>query len=158
LAIEEQFYLIWPFVIWSFSKTKLNHLFLIIPLALASFFLCQFITSADMTKAFYLPQTRIWELLIGASISAFTHNASFTFLKSRFFTLVCSSTGAVFLIYSLCIINRESVFPGNLALLPTLAMGLLIITGSHSPLNRTILSTQSLVWFGKISFPLYLWH
>jgi hypothetical protein len=55
-------------------------------------------------------------------------------------------------------ITREKAFPGWLAVLPTAGTLLIISAGSQAWLNRVILSNGVLVWFGLISFPLYLWH
>jgi hypothetical protein len=50
------------------------------------------------------------------------------------------------------------VFPGFWAILPTLGTVLLISAGPNAILNRSVLSNPLAVWFGKISYPLYLWH
>lgn len=49
-------------------------------------------------------------------------------------------------------------FPGFWALIPTLGAVLIIFAGSQAWINRVILSNRILIWFGLISFPLYLWH
>ncbi len=54
--------------------------------------------------------------------------------------------------------SKDTVFPGKNALLPVVATMFIIIAGPSSFLNRTILSNKFVVWFGLISFPLYLWH
>jgi hypothetical protein len=56
------------------------------------------------------------------------------------------------------LITKDVHFPGFWALLPTLATLILIAAGSQALVNRTLLSSRALVWFGLISFPLYLWH
>lgn len=54
--------------------------------------------------------------------------------------------------------SKQTVFPGKMALLPIFATAFIIFAGPHSWLNRKILSHKVLVWFGLISYPLYLWH
>ena len=55
-------------------------------------------------------------------------------------------------------VTKEKGFPGKWALLPVLAAVLLIAAGKDGWFNRTVLSNRVLVWFGTISYPLYLWH
>jgi len=55
-------------------------------------------------------------------------------------------------------INKELKFPGKLALIPVTGAAMLIAAGSKAFINRTVLSNKLVVWFGLISFPLYLWH
>ena len=69
LGIEEQFYIIWPLMLWFASKRGLNVLTLTIVLAVVSFALCIFRGRYDAISAFYSPQTRFWELLIGAVVA-----------------------------------------------------------------------------------------
>lgn len=55
-------------------------------------------------------------------------------------------------------IDKDSHFPGIWALLPVLGTVLVISAGPQAWTNRTILSNKIVVWFGLISYPLYLWH
>jgi len=56
------------------------------------------------------------------------------------------------------LLSRYSIFPGWWALMPTIGAALVIGAGTTSWCNKRILSNRVLVWFGLISFPLYLWH
>ena len=62
------------------------------------------------------------------------------------------------LLYGFCTIDKELGFPGKWALVPVLGATLIIKAGSKAWINHTILSNKITVWFGLISFPLYLWH
>jgi hypothetical protein len=55
-------------------------------------------------------------------------------------------------------ISKENLFPGWWAIIPTFGAALIISAGTKAWINRTVLSNRVLVWFGLISFPLYLWH
>ena len=66
--------------------------------------------------------------------------------------------GAALISISVLVITKETPFPGWWAVLPTLGAGLIISAGPQAWLNRAVLSNRVLVWFGLISFPLYLWH
>jgi hypothetical protein len=56
------------------------------------------------------------------------------------------------------VIDRNSAFPGWLALLPALGATFIIAAGENAWINRYLLSNRLMVWLGLISFPLYLWH
>ena len=71
---------------------------------------------------------------------------------------VLSFIGLLLLLYGFWRINKELSFPGKWALVPVLGAVLIITAGSKAWVNRTILSNKVAVWFGLISFPLYLWH
>jgi hypothetical protein len=71
---------------------------------------------------------------------------------------VLSATGTLLIVIGACVINKESQFPGWWAVLPTLGAVLIISAGASAYINRVVLSNRVLVWFGLISFPLYLWH
>jgi peptidoglycan/LPS O-acetylase OafA/YrhL len=77
---------------------------------------------------------------------------------SKTLSNVLSFVGLLLLVYGFWRINKELSFPGKWALVPVLGAVLIITAGSKAWVNRTILSNKIAVWFGLISFPLYLWH
>ena len=72
LGIEEQFYIIWPLLLWFAWKTKFNLLIITLSTLIISFGLNIDEIHNNKVAAFYLPQTRFWELLVGATLSHFT--------------------------------------------------------------------------------------
>ena len=69
LAIEEQFYIIWPILLcWAWKK-KFDPFKITIFITIASFSLCLFNTYTNKSAAFYLPQNRFWELLAGSILA-----------------------------------------------------------------------------------------
>ena len=166
LGVEEQFYIIWPLLLWGAWKLRLSLLKLTLICLLASFAWNIYeLYFAQSTIAFYLPQVRFWELLIGA-VLAYIHLNSDSFSgSSRYISVlglanenVRSIVGATLLLLSFFFINSQIVFPGFWAALPALGAVLLISAGPNAILNRSVLSNKAAVWFGKISYPLYLWH
>lgn len=179
LGIEEQFYIIWPLLLWAAWKRKFHLLTVTIVIAVVSFVLNVKGIRTDIVATFYSPQTRFWELLtgsilaytklykqnilakykqkldmwLGAVIYAHTPEANGNTLRN-----VHSFSGAALIGSGVLIITKERHFPGTWALLPTLGAALIISAGGQAWLNRKILSNRVLVWFGLISFPLYLWH
>ena len=178
LGIEEQFYVIWPPLLWLARRLRLNLLTTLIALAAFSFGLNIGKVSNDTVAAFYTPQTRFWELMVG-SLLAYMHLESSVFAElkeqsSRVFALVApkliaagtdvgvrnclSALGITLIAVSAAVITGNRQFPGWWALMPTLGAGLVISGGQQAWLNRRVLSCRALVWLGLISYPLYLWH
>jgi peptidoglycan/LPS O-acetylase OafA/YrhL len=159
LAIEEQFYIVWPFLTFLMWKFKRSVLAIILFILLASFAFNIASVQSDSVASYYSPFTRFWEILFGVLIA---HLALFRpeFLKN----IQASSANKITLIATLLLglglafISKSSQFPGWWAALPVIATGLFIMAGPQANINRTILSHRFLVWVGLISFPLYLWH
>lgn len=179
LAIEEQFYIVWPLLLWLAWKRKFNLLTITIVVAIASFVLNIKGIKQDIVATFYSPQTRFWELLSGSLLAWITlyKKDTFTNVKlklddwlscivhsekqeanSKTLSNVLSFIGLLLLVYGFWRINKELSFPGQWALVPVLGAVLIITAGSKAWVNRTILSNKVAVWFGLISYPLYLWH
>jgi peptidoglycan/LPS O-acetylase OafA/YrhL len=179
LGIEEQFYIIWPLLLWLAWQQRLNLLTLTIAVLIISFALNIGKVQSDAVAAFYSPQTRFWELLTGsvlAYITLYKQNLFATFKKKLGVCLsliICakepdikdntlrnaqSILGATFIIIGMMVITKEKSFPGWWAFFPTVGAVLIISADMGAWLNRAILSNRVLVWFGLISFPLYLWH
>jgi peptidoglycan/LPS O-acetylase OafA/YrhL len=177
LGIEEQFYIAWPLMLWFAWKQRLNLLSITIVVVLISFALNINKVSSDAVAAFYSPQTRFWELMAGSVLAYMTLHKFNAFPKIWLDTWlgkiiyehapethgktlgnVQSIMGAVLITIGVLVITKEKSFPGWCAILPTLGAVLIISAGAQAWLNRVVLSNRILVWFGLISFPLYLWH
>jgi peptidoglycan/LPS O-acetylase OafA/YrhL len=179
LGIEEQFYIIWPILLWFAWLKKFNSLIVLLTIGAISFYLNINIRHTDETAMFYSPQTRFWELLIGSTLAYISlykpqessHTQSFRggiisriihgySLSPRRNTLrnLQSVLGALLIVSGFWIIDKKLAFPGWWATLPVFGAALILAGGPQSWVNRIILSNRILVWFGLISFPLYLWH
>jgi peptidoglycan/LPS O-acetylase OafA/YrhL len=159
LAIEEQFYIVWPLVLWGAWRLRFNRLNCLLGLFAVSFGLNVLRSETDTVAAFYSPLTRFWELLIGAAL-AYWQGRSWPQVAQSHAALaeLRSVCGVVLLCTSLLLISPQNVFPGWWALLPTLGAALLISAGAQSWINRVVLAHPLMVWIGLVSFPLYLWH
>lgn len=159
LGIEEQFYIIWPLVLW-FSWKKNISLKLIVLFAIAISFLFNiWNVETNSNAAFYLPHMRFWELLIGAFLAYLTiFEKDKTSQFTKRYADQLSLLGTLTLLIALICITKEAAFPGWWALLPTFSTACLIMAGPNAWINRKILSMRIMIWFGLISFPLYLWH
>jgi peptidoglycan/LPS O-acetylase OafA/YrhL len=158
LGIEEQFYIIWPLLLWLFSKRSLHLLILSSAIALASFALNLVLNSTNPIADFYSPLTRFWELMAGCLLAWFTLYRPTLLFTKHSYTSLASIAGLVLLAFGFFIIHEDQSFPGYWALVPVIGSVLMIAAGPQALINRTLLSNRIVVWFGLISFPLYLWH
>jgi peptidoglycan/LPS O-acetylase OafA/YrhL len=159
LGVEEQFYLFWPLFLWFAYKKRINLFAATLAVAVASFATNIYSVDTNGVAAFYAPWTRFWELLVGSllvnmPVAEFGKRIG----KSLGGWQVQSFLGIGLIICGLAILDKDNAFPGWWAIFPTLGAALLISADSQAWLNRVFLSNRGLVWFGKISFPLYLWH
>ena len=153
LGIEEQFYIIWPLLlVLSFRFTR-QVLPLILVCALLSFAANIWLIERDASGAFYLPYTRLWELLLGAILAAKPVT-----LRKPLEANTLSIGGLLFLLDALYVGETHTIYPGWWALLPTFGAFLLIAAGPGAWVNRVLLGNRAMVYIGLISYPLYLWH
>lgn len=155
LAIEEQFYIVWPLLLFASWKWRLRAIHFIVLFSLASFTVSAHLAGSDQTAAFYSPVSRFWELMVGGALAYFSRTS---IRSSLFYDNVFSVTGMLLLASGLALIDKGRAIPGWWALLPTLGAAFLIAAGPTAWLNRMVVSQRVLVWFGLISYPLYLWH
>lgn len=156
LAVEEQFYIFWPFILWVVLRHKLPLMGSIAAIALASFVLnVASIWQGSSETAFYMPYTRAWELMIGAWLMV-AHRQGIQ-IQARFANLA-SWSGLGLIVLGFLLIRPEYGFPGFWALLPVVGTALLIHAGPAAFPNRRGLASRPMVWIGLISYPLYLWH
>jgi peptidoglycan/LPS O-acetylase OafA/YrhL len=156
LAVEEQFYLVFPWLLAGLHHWGRKVSGVLVMLIAVSFLAGLDALSSDASGAFFLPQNRVWELLVGAwiALSATPKRIiAHTSLKEGLSVL-----GLSLLIGSVILIRREMGFPGFAALPPVLGATLLIISGPETWVHRVILSSRFVVGLGLVSYPLYLWH
>lgn len=161
LGIEEQFYIIWPLLLWGVYKIRRASLVVIFFLFTASFVINLTLADTNPAAAFYLPQARFWQLLLGSMIAWGAIHTPTKLeclpIQKMFFSHVLSLIGAALIVISVLIIPQEN-FPGWWAALPTLGAACLITAGANAWFNRCVLSNRVLIGIGLISYPLYLWH
>lgn len=159
LGVEEQFYLVWPIVLWLAWRKKFKLLSLTLGLVVMSFVLNIATVQLDRAASFYSPLIRFWELALGSALALLAHQGkSFPGQDSQLVKNGLSILGAGLLAAGLVLIDKYRQFPGWWALFPAVGATLLIAAGRESWLNRYVLSNRLLVWVGLLSYPLYLWH
>ena len=183
LGVEEQFYIVFPGLLWLCWKRKFNFLTVLLVVSVVSgLWMRQTMMSTNHSAAFYLPFHRAWELLAGA-ILAWLHlqakgerprwvsqinqllfraiyqsqhpqAPNSTYLINN----VAACLGLTMILFAAFALNEKIPFPSKWALLPVLGACLLIAAGNGAWLNQKVFANRVAVYIGLISFPLYLWH
>jgi peptidoglycan/LPS O-acetylase OafA/YrhL len=158
LGVEEQYYLVWPLLLFALRRHIPSIFWLILGIAAGSFVLNILLVHRQPSAAFYLPVTRFWELMIG-SIAAYreihsTHRVQMSLVLRN----IIASAGLALLALAFALVQDGHGFPGWWALLPTTGALLLIQAGPQAWINRHLLGNRTVVYVGLISYPLYLWH
>ena len=158
LAVEEQFYLVWPLIIFSLWKIGRQRLVFrgVLVITIFSFLFSLYLTEAAPIWAFYSLPTRAWELGVGALILFIPERIIEKRSISRSL-LVWLSTITLF--YGVIRFSDKTPFPGTAALYPVLATALLIaFIRSWPPIHNDFSKFKFVQWLGEISYPFYLWH
>ena len=151
LGIEEQFYVVWPLVLWLLYKLRRAPLWPLLAIVVLSCAAGIALTAYAPDAAFYLPLSRMWELAIGGVLAVST--------RARVRGAVaCAIAGLALLAVSVAMFDATTPYPGWCALLPTAGTCLIIVAGPTSPINRWLLGNRIVVAIGLVSYPLYLWH
>jgi peptidoglycan/LPS O-acetylase OafA/YrhL len=155
LAIEEQFYLIYPLLLALSWQMGRRFLLIIAGTLLLSFVSNIYFTHTQPSQAFYYPHTRFWELLLGALLCLLLGKAQ---AIPAYIKQAISVLGIFLIIAGYSFIDSDKAFPGWWALAPTVGASLIIFAGPNTWMNQRVLSHGVMQFIGRISYPLYLWH
>jgi peptidoglycan/LPS O-acetylase OafA/YrhL len=156
LAVEEQFYLVFPAVINLLTRrVQRQEFWWLAGIALASFALSAWSVRFHPDAGFYLAPGRAWEFLLGSLLAVPGIPAP----KSRAHRLTAAWLGIAMMVAPVFLLKDTSPFPGLNALPPCLGAALVIWanTGTEGRPARNAFE-RVLVFFGAISYSLYLWH
>ena len=153
LAVEEQYYLIFPIfllLVWRFGRNKV--FWSVVFIAAMSLLLAEWGWRNAPSANFYLAPTRAWELLAG-SICAFL-----TLGRSHKSNNVLSVIGLAAIVFSIFAFDENTPFPSAYALVPVVGTALIIVFGRQGTWVAKLLSMRAFVAVGLISYSAYLWH
>ncbi|WEZ83167.1 acyltransferase family protein [Rhizobium sp. 32-5/1] len=153
LAVEEQYYLVFPLFVmfcWRFGRKTLVAIIAIV--AILSLLLADYGSVHFASANFYLPTTRAWELLAG-SLTAFILSG-----RTQKPNEILSLTGLALILFSIVAYDELTPFPSFYALPPVIGTALIILFAAQGTLVARILSTAPMVGIGLISYSAYLWH
>lgn len=179
LAVEEQFYIVWPLVLWFAWTRRVNLLVITVFVAILSFCTNIYFVETHPTATFFWPFGRFWEILVGSILAwiLLYKQEAFNQTRIRVDKFLCrflktgqseadgsiianilSVLGLALLFVGAIFVSEHLAFPSAWALIPVLGATFIIASGSSAYLNRVLLMNPIAIWFGLISYPLYLWH
>lgn len=156
LAVEEQFYILFPLMLVGINRFfKSSYLPWLIGIGFISLLMSAWGVYSYSGGAFYLMPSRAWELLAGSFVAI----GAIPRLGSRFLRNLLSLLGITLIFFSVGFYTETTLFPGHNAIAPVLGASLIIYSGvGGSSAISKLLSLSPLVFIGHISYSLYLWH
>lgn len=157
LAVEEQYYLVFPLIMvlaWGLGKRWLVVVLALV--ALLSLAWSEWLWRSSVEANFYLIPSRAWELMVGALAAFYLQNK--VLVTNGIMAQIASVFGLVLLGYAVFFFDEGMPFPSVYALVPTLGAVLLIVFATPATWVGQLLVIRPLVWVGLISYSAYLWH
>ena len=161
LAVEEQYYIVWPLLLlvigWIALRLHARQqplLLLAVGLvAVPSLIWSIRYTAQSPSQAYFVTTTRMWELAVGAGLAIASQGRP----RSWLLRSLVGWAGLAAVITATVLYTDATSFPGYTALLPVLGAAAMIWSGPGAGPAR-LLSLPPMVWIGGISYSLYLWH
>lgn len=157
LAVEEQYYIIFPVLLMllkPYGKSALTYV--LIALFLVSFVLSQWGIYNRPSATFFLLPARGWELLVGVFAAMYLQrNPGFSRTLQ---TDLLSLAGLLLIVVPVFLYDEHTPFPGAYALPATIGTGLIILFARPGTIAHRLLATRPLVAIGLVSYSAYLWH
>lgn len=156
LSVEEQFYFFYPVLIFFLVKNFFENTGkVLIVFSVFSLFLFLFFLDRNPTLAFYSLPTRSWELFFGGILAFFHFNKKYA--SSSFSLDFFSIAGLFLIVFSMFFASEENGL-GWFYVVPVLGAGLILINSNSESLVNRFLSLRCVVYVGKLSYSLYIWH
>ncbi len=158
LAVEEQYYLIFPFLLMFFWKSGIKKILIIlVTIFVISFGLAHWGSNAKPSSAYFLLLARGWELLVGTFAAFFLSRKNHPEFKKNL-TEIAGWLGFTLILYAVFTHSKNTPYPGIHALVPTMGTLLIILFANQNTTLGRFLGNKVFVSFGLISYSAYLWH
>ena len=159
LAVEEQYYLIFPiFLLYLRLVSKRIIVVILLNIIIISIILAEWGSRKYPIISFYLLPTRGFEILIGSVLAMIMNINGKNILKNQIINEYASLSGLILVIYSIFAFDSKTPWPSLYTLIPTIGAGLIIFFSSEKNLVGNLLANKFLVGTGLISYSAYLWH
>lgn len=161
LAVEEQYYLLFPLLLlWLVRGTRpvLKPILVLGALAFASLALSAWGAWAAPRASFFLLPARAWELLVGAGLAFWVRRGTPPLVRLPWLREALALAGLAAVAAAVAFFDGHTPFPGVHALLPTLGTALLILHAHPATLVGRALASRACVAVGLVSYSAYLWH
>lgn len=163
LAVEEQFYLVWPFafVLLTLRRNSIDRVrqklaLGILGIAVVSLIACIWLTRLAQPWAFFGMPLRAWEFALGAMV-VIARRRPQTHVVSE----LCAWFGLIAIAVAALLLREDQSFPGYLATLPAGGTALLLLgvrEREGAVYASRLLALRPLVRLGDLSYSWYLWH
>lgn len=158
LAVEEQFYLLTPFILMAAAllPRRMVRASLLSMLVLASFVACIMFTRDERNLAFYMAPLRAWQFAVGGAIYGIAPYLSGRRLAAQ----VVGFVGLAAIGASVVLFSGDLLYPSYFAALPTIGAAALLLAGivHDRAFTTQFLATKPLRAIGLVSYSWYLWH
>ena len=162
LAVEEQFYVIYPTLFLLVAGARVRTLRARLAMGLIAVIIGSFVysivdTHGNPVDAFFSPFTRAWELALGALVAVCT---PWLLKVPARAAALATWVGLGAILVAATAFSSQTAYPGYLAAIPVLGAGLIIAGGMgvHSGGAESLLRLAPFRWLGRLSYSLYLWH
>ena len=156
LAVEEQFYVLFPLALLALTRARREIVIVVLAIAAVASLACsEYLVRSHSVVGYYHLASRGWELLIGSLLAL----GAVPEIKTQRNREILSVLGLLAILIPTFAYNKSTLFPGVAALVPCLGAAALIHTGRQGDtFAARLLSTRPFVGLGLISYSLYLWH
>ena len=160
LAVEEQFYFLFPFLFVFTKIRKSTNVLITIAGAVfvVSFFAATTRLGTSSIGAFFLLPYRAWELMAGALVALYEFKRHGQPQTRQRLQKSLADLGLALILISIVVGDKNTYHPGFMTLLPVVGTSLVIAFGRQSTVTSKILSKRLFTDIGKLSYGLYLWH
>jgi peptidoglycan/LPS O-acetylase OafA/YrhL len=159
LAVEEQYYLLFPFfLLWTRHYKRTTLLWLILFIALIGLLMLQSIFVEKLSFKFFMLPTRGWEILIGAAVACYALDLNNQKKLSLWISEFFSMGGLLLILYSIMSFDKNTVFPGWATLVPTVGTALILLCVDQRTFVSRLFELKPLMAIGLVSYGAYLWH
>jgi peptidoglycan/LPS O-acetylase OafA/YrhL len=158
LAVEEQYYIVFPLLLFAIYKRGRQYLAIILSFIMVlSLLFAQWMTERDASFSFYMMPTRFWELLAGSLLALVALN-NFTVNSDSLWQRAMPTLGLLLIVVSMAGFGFDAHHPGFITMIPVVGTVLIICFKRENGWVTRTLSRPTMVYLGLLSYSLYLWH